>query len=248
MIASRLAAVAPPRGDMMGYHAQMSEATQRALFELQRHLKRDGRVPAEWLSAHAPDGDLERMWADCQVPLLLLQLGASGAEHRALVRCACALAREATRTIPAGTSPLPVGVDAAEAWCEGRATRADLEAAQRLDFESWHDDMNLPPAIAEIKRAVRMAIAAALTATRVASAGGVERAVQTRKLSSDVLEAARSTERVVAALVHGDPDWQDLPCAEALADVAEIVRAHVPCPTIEQLQRSFGPDARRDAG
>lgn len=221
----------------------MSEATQRALFELQHHLKRDGRVPAEWLSAHAPDGDLERIWSECQVPLLLLRIGTAGAEHRALVRCACACAREALRMIPAGTSPLPVGVDTAEAWCEGRATKADLDAAHRLDFESWHEETKLQPVVVEIKRAVRMAMAAAMSAMRAADAVGAGTKTQTRRLGSDVVEAARSTERVVAAVVYEDPDWQDHPCDEALADVAAIVRTHVPCPTIEQLQETFAQRA-----
>jgi hypothetical protein len=36
--------------------------TAAPLAELRAHLARDGAVPLAWVVAHAPDGDLRRVW------------------------------------------------------------------------------------------------------------------------------------------------------------------------------------------
>lgn len=104
-------------------------------------LRRCG-APREALTWLAAQPDLETAWAACEQPQWLLWLARrSGVGKTALVRIACGCARTSLRFVP-GSDPLPLR--AAEAWCGGRSSREEAQAAYDADYA--HDAAGSDPA------------------------------------------------------------------------------------------------------
>ena len=85
----------------------------------------------KWLATQA---DPATAWETCERPDWMLWLAARrGVDRKTMVRIACACARTSLRFVPDGeTRPLKA-IEAAEAWCNDRATVQKVRSAAAAD-------------------------------------------------------------------------------------------------------------------
>jgi hypothetical protein len=179
-------------------------------------LERTGQLPPHW---EAPDEDLRAAWAACPSGATLLHAAMAADDQRGLVLAASACARAALGHVTPGDERARRAIDLAEAWTRGEATAADVERAS-VDAEA--------AASAAASNAEFNACCAASVAARTASR---VRYTATHVAAVYVAEAA---------MPDDPPDDDAAPASEAvLATLADVVRAHVQCPTLEQLRAAF---------
>jgi hypothetical protein len=190
---------------------------EEPLAELLAALEHEGEVPEAWLRAHAPDGRLDGVWARSNDGGFLLDLYAWTGDVAGTVRVACACARLTLHQVPASEPRPRRAVELAEAWARGEATEAAvLDAA--YDAYDALEELGRPG-----KHDVFLAAQAALCA--------VDGCVPERYGRTWSSVPAAVAQALWLAEGHALPTPP-----ERNARLADIVRGHLPCPTLEQLR------------
>lgn len=175
-------------------------------------LDRTGEPPPGWVEQHAPGEDLRPAWQACNFVESLLKLAGAGGDPRGVVVAACACIRVRYPLLPEdGPDPRPT-LAAAEAWAREEGALAAVEDARRA--------ADLPRAGPHraLSRALHW-LGSAVCATNPASAG---------------LYAANVANVV---MMMGSADADALRAASA--QLSAVVRAHLTCPTLEQLRGAY---------
>jgi len=176
----------------------------------------------EWADVHG--GSLKELWHDCQRGDWMLWLAArAGIDRHVVVITACACARTALQYVPAGEERPRRAIEAAEAWTRGEVNRAAVRAAARAGRATFAAGY-VSAAAAFAAYAAVAALSAADDATAYADYAAVyaadAAALAAASAANDDVEIARAQAR-----------------AEALADCAIIVRAHISAADIEAAKQ-----------
>ena len=176
----------------------------------------------EWAEEHG--GPLEDLWRDCERGDWLLWLAAkAGVDRRTVVTAGCACARTALQYVPAGEERPRRAIETAEAWARGEVGRAAVQAAV-------HAAEDAAFATAGFASAACAASAADYAASAAAYAG----------YAATYAEAAGYAATYAATAAHADGG--ELARDRALADCAELVRAHISAAGIETTIRMHDTD------
>ena len=156
----------------------------------------------KWLATQA---DPATAWETCERPDWMLWLAARrGVDRKTMVRIACACARTSLRFVPDGeTRPLKA-IEAAEAWCNDRATVQKVRSADAY--------------AAAAARAVGAAVAAVADAAAYAAAA----AAYAADAAADAAYAADAAN----AAAYAAAAW-----SKAHLEMCVLVRALIPCPS-----------------
>jgi len=179
---------------------------------LAQALLRDEAVPFEWVIAHVRGKKIRAPWIACQDARTLLQVYAYTGDRPGLVRAACACARDALKYALPGDERARRTIETAESWARGTASLAQVEQ------------------VIATGRAPGSVNNAAIAAIHVITAVGVPLA------GSAALAASFAADAAVRDI--GIPRTLDDATEERrpeLARLARIVRATIPCPTLDQL-------------
>ncbi len=209
------------------------------LAELLEHLEDTGAPPPGWQATHAPDGDLARVWAASDDLDALLRAAATCAPRPVLVRAACACARTALSCVQPPPAPVAHALARTEAWCQGAATadavRAAFEAIEYLEDPAPTGHFARDATWGYARTAVAAAADAVSFDPPEDAASGAARSAR------DALAMHALAHEVSTGPLFGDdPRWAAATAA-ATTRVADLLRAHLPCPTLDQLRAAFAP-------
>jgi hypothetical protein len=213
------------------------------LEELLGHLHGDGEVPDAWVAAHAPGGSLEAVWSDCDDVCALVDLAALTVDRPTLVRAACACARMVVKHLPPERqAEADAALETAERWARGEV---DLEALADAADATDHTYANEEPSVPLVACAAAAVGAAVATA---ATAGGYETRWYDRRQGE---EAANHAALCAAGALWWAAPNRDVGDAQVKPDrsplVATVLRAHLPCPTLDELRRGLEEMLAREA-
>ena len=122
----------------------------------------------------AGDRTAQQAWDDCERAdwLMWWLAKAAGTEHKQLVRIACACARTALPYVQAGELRPLRAIETAEAWCDGRATIAEVRKAYAAAYADVADAADVAAARTKANREMCALIRAAVQCPKTGA--GVE--------------------------------------------------------------------------
>jgi hypothetical protein len=198
---------------------------------------------------HAPDGDLRGSWAACPDARVLVALGALSGAVRKAVCAACACVRTVLRLVPDGQAHPLRALDATDAWTSGALPSSELQtvaaasktaADAAVEADCWPYD-----ALVAVLAADHVAALAAHLARRGAddpaaaftAAEWAQEAVEFAAEAAGYDAAARDSATSLPPRPSGTESAAFV--AAGLGPFASIVRAHLPCPTLERLRAAY---------
>jgi hypothetical protein len=179
-----------------------------------------------WAIEHLPDSTLLQAWTACRDARVLLRLYARTGDDAGLVRAACACARQALRWVPSGEDRPRLAIEAAEAWARAKP-HANLFFAAAYARDAAHASAHAHASAYARVAAARAAIAAVYAVYTAAAA-----AAATVDAAAD--NAAATVDAAAAAATVDAAAGQE-PMNQALARLADVVRATVSCPDLAVL-------------
>jgi hypothetical protein len=218
------------------------------LEELLAHVHCYEEVPEAWIAANAPDGSLEALWVECNHVGVLMNLAALTVDRRTLVGAACACARMVVKHLPPERrAQADAALDTVERWARREAELDEVAAAADATDHTYANAESIAPLVSCAACAVDAAVSAAATV-----AGHDTRWYDARQSTEAAGHAAGFA---AAALDWADPDGshakEKLVDAQIASDwcpsLAAVLRAHLPCPTIDQVRRGLEEMVERDA-
>lgn len=210
------------------------------LEELLVHVHCNDEVPDAWVAAHAAEGSLEALWARCDHVGVLMDLAALTVDPPTLARAACACARMVVKHLPPERQPeADSALDIAERWARGEAELDELAAAADATDHTYANAEPLVPLISCAACAVDAALATAAT-----TAGHETRRYDTRQCKE---AAGHAASFAAAAMDWADPSGSHARSEPVDATVASdlcpalavVLRAHLPCPTLDDVRRGL---------
>jgi len=193
-----------------------------ALAELLRQVAHDGSPSRAWRNEHAKDGNIHELWAAAADAEVLVRVAGLAADPKALVLAACACARMVLPLVPEGDGRPRLAVEAAEAWARGEVSSSDARRASDAAFDARSD---VEPDSSRDGTTGWRRVDRAISAARGASA-----ATDSPTIASTIDAVAYA----IDCAAHAAP----------AADLANVVRGCLACPTLEQLS---APSARERA-
>lgn len=193
------------------------------LLELFEHLERDHAVPAAWIEAHAPAGDLRPLWDACWIPDLLVYLVVPLHDRRTLAQLACGWVRTILFLAPPGDHAALRALEVTEAWIRHETTVDVVSAARDAAFDASNaaqdaDDARGHGLAYAAFAAAGVAIGAELRASLSFTL------MHVANLKADCVDADRSSHAWLVA------------AKAARSRLADDLRSHLSCPTLDQLR------------